>query len=90
MKIQIDTQQKTIAILENCNIEELIKALKAMLGDTYKEYSLHPYTYTYWYSYPWIKWDWASPYIITTGTPLIDYNSGGTSDTKAIYNIEIN
>lgn len=86
MKIQIDTQLKTIAILENCNIEELIKALKAMLGDTYKEYSLHPYTYTYWYEYPW----WNNPYIITTGTPLVDYNSGVTSDTKAIYNIEIN
>ena len=82
MKIQIDTQQKTVAILENCNINELVKALEGMLGEDYKDYSLHPYTYTYWYNYPWYQWHWNDqplPYTLTT-----------TSDSKTIYNVEIN
>lgn len=82
MKIQIDTQAKTVAILENCKIDELVEALKGMLGNTYTEYSLQPYTYTYWYPwYPWYQWHWNDqplPYITTT------------SDSKTIYNVEIN
>lgn len=82
MKIQIDTQQKTVAILENCSISELVKALKGMLGEDYKDYSLQPYTYTYWYSYPWYQWhynDQPLPITVTT-----------SSDSKTIYNVEIN
>lgn len=86
MKIQINTQTKTVAILENCKIDELIEALKGMLGEDYKNYSLEPYTYTYtytyWYQYPWYQWQWNQP-------PIIPYY-GITSDSKAIYNVEIN
>ena len=53
MKIQIDTNNKTIQILENIKIGVLLETLFNMLGEDYKEYTLNLEQTTYTY-YPWV------------------------------------
>jgi hypothetical protein len=79
MKLQIDTNKKTIQIIEDINLGELIKALKGMLGEDYKEYLLLNGNMTYTY-YPWIN-PIIIPYSIPTW-PSITCSTG-------TYNVEV-
>ncbi len=68
MKIEIDTNKKTIKILEEVSFNELITKLDKMLGlDEQKEYKLIPYIDPYFFPYV--------PY-----NPIITYDHGTTSN----------
>jgi hypothetical protein len=93
MKIQIDTDRKTVEVLENINLALLVKALKVMLGNDYDQYTFindhfkyHTYTWTSPIVVPYIP---SSPYPYTwppmtcsTGTHNIDIQSGMILDSK--------
>jgi len=67
MKIEIDTKQKTIRILEVISFEELVTELDKMLGlDEQKNYKVIPYTDPY--SFPYVPYN-----------PITTYGHGGTS-----------
>jgi len=74
MKIQVDTKEKTVAILEDTNIKELIKVLKGMLGEEYSVYKVKSGT-VYWYYYPTYTWTTGDTVPVTT--------------TTAVYNVEV-
>ncbi len=95
MKLQIDTEAKTVKIDELVNISELVKVLRKMLPD-WKEYSIMSdvvWSYPLYPSYPYYMWDTGSEWIrfdgvsgangTTCGNPVLT-----TSDT--VYNVEIN
>lgn len=84
MKIQIDTQKRTIKIEEAVNFGELIEGLERLLPNgLWKEFKLEPYIITNWCNpividrtlpsanpfYPWQQ-------------PIITYNSG-------VYNVDL-
>jgi hypothetical protein len=83
MKIQIDTDKKTIKVLENVKLGKLINLLKNLLGKDYEEYLLESGEIQYIY--------WQNPIYIPTTWPY-----WGTGDpfwptfttTNGIYNIE--
>jgi len=79
MKIQIDTKEKTISVLDDANIKELVKALKGMLGDEYEEYTIKKTEVIgYTYYYPWYQW-----------YPLISPSWTTTTASTTIYNVEV-
>jgi hypothetical protein len=63
MKIQIDSEKKTVKILEDANLNKLVKFLKHILGDDYEEYTFIASDYTYWAEYPWYIYStpWTTP-----------------------------
>jgi len=82
MKIKIDTDLKTVEILEGMNLSILVKGLKVMLGKDYYDYIVvPPYTvYTYvstpWTTIPWVEPNWKWPTITcSTGTYNLDIQS---------------
>ena len=52
MKILIDTELKTIKIEQPIMLKDLVKGLKELLGDEWKEYSIEQ-AWTYYPYYPW-------------------------------------
>jgi len=84
MKIQIDTNKKTIQVLGNVKLDELIELLKSMLGESYKEYLLINEQISYPYQ-PWINpiiLPYYVPYTPTNPWPTITCNTG-------TYNLEL-
>lgn len=87
MKIQIDTKEKTISVLDDTNIKELVKTLKEMLGDEYEEYTIKKTEVIgYTYYYPWYQWyPLGNPTWITTTGQSLDKLPSETT----IYNVEV-
>jgi hypothetical protein len=87
MKLQIDTKEKTITILEDSNIKELVKALKGMLGDDYENYSIMSNTTIFSYYYPWYQWQPYQP------LPWITYTTGEKyaelPSSTTVYNVDV-
>jgi len=84
MKIQIDTDKKIIQVIGDITLGELIKALKAMLGEDYKKYLLVNGQVSYPYQ-PWINpivLPYYVPYTPTNPWPTITCNTG-------TYNLEL-
>ena len=83
MKIQIDTNNKTVEVLEDINLALLVKALKVMLGNDYDKYTFIIYNrYTY---YPWIN-PISVPYVPSSPYP---YTWPTTICGTGTYNIDI-
>lgn len=88
MKIQIDTDNKIIRLLEISNLADFVKFAKRLLGDDYEKYSidmsgsgnLYPWTYPIIipYPYPVAPTIPYSPY----GWPIITCDTG-------TYNLEV-
>lgn len=84
MKIQIDTQQKTVKLLDSMNLKDLIKNLKNLLGDKFDEYTLISYEYMYSYI------PWTNPTVINPWKPyepIVTWMTT-TADTY-VYNVEL-
>jgi len=75
MRIQINTTDKLITLLEPCNIVELVDWLQMAFKDEYKEYKIDAPTYTYAGYYPWYQYKWYEPM--------------STPTTESIYNISV-
>ena len=102
MKIQLNTELKTVKIEGNVKLSDLVKHLESLLPKDcklgyWKDYELECNTViTYWsnpivikeYTNPW----WVNPYNIpyyTTGTDTTGYTITNASN-NSVYNIELN
>ena len=82
MKIQLDTEKKTVKVLEDVELGKLIKLLKNLLGEDYNKFTLMSYEYT---SYiPWIN-----PIIIEPWKPYTPYYTWLTTTGDTTYNVEL-
>jgi hypothetical protein len=82
MKIQLDTEKKTVKVLEDVELGKLIKALKKLLREDYNEFTLISYEYT---SYiPWIN-----PIIIEPWKPYTPPYYWYTATNSGVYNLEL-
>lgn len=85
MKFTIDTEVKTITLLEEVEWDELVKTLKSLLGDKLSKYTIIPHevvdVFIPWFPtlalyipipYPVYPMCFSIPYIVTCGT---SYNS---------------
>jgi hypothetical protein len=80
MKLQIDTEAKTIAIEDTIELDKLIKALRVMFpNDEWKKYKLEPKVISNWWNpividrypqYPANPWPW-SPIIYKVDTDIM-------------------
>lgn len=94
MKLQIDTKEKTVSILENANIRELTKALEGMLGADYENYTIKSDIVVYTYYYPWYQWYYTpQPWFPTTNPYYICTSTGEKftelPSTTAVYNVDV-
>jgi hypothetical protein len=96
MKLQVDTNAKTIKIEGQVQFKDLIKTLKKLLPKEWMDYSLDGSSITYWYNpitwYPYQPWVWPSDPIVTyhTGTPPRQLEGTSSVTTaNSIYNIEV-
>jgi len=82
MKLQIDTENKTIKVDENVLLEDLVKVLNKLLPKEWKNYTLETNSTWYWYNpipyYP------SQPWRIGDVT----YTDGITTSTS-VYNVEV-
>ena len=85
MKIQIDTREKSIAVLGDVKMSEFVKALKRLLpDDEWKDFVLKEFVEVKWHSPLVIKeihkfTPYVGPYWYTTGNDI-----GGTVDAPTI------
>lgn len=91
MKLQLDTNAKTIKVEEDVNISELISKLKKLLPKgEWKEYTLHSNTKIEWYSYPIITYDYIRPWwenpVVTCDTNNLTISSS-SNETFSIANL---
>lgn len=80
MKLQIDTENKTIKIEEAVNIDKFIKMVKKLFpNNEWKEYELEVGTITYWtnpypiiypLTYPTDPYPWWQPTTISESTTI--------------------
>lgn len=84
MKLQINTDRKTIKLDDNTNIGKLIEILEKMLGEDYKKYNIINDIYTY---YPWVN-PIIIPYYSPT-TPAIPYTYPTIPCNTGTYNVEL-
>ena len=91
MKLQIDTENKTIKVEQYVVFSDLIRVLNKLLPKEWRNYTLEPNTIIYsWYPhytyyYPTIepiKWE------VTSGTTTYDAKHADTI-TSSVYNIEV-
>jgi len=93
MRVQIDTNAKTIKVDENVKFSELIKVLNKLLPKEWKDYTLEASGVWYWYNS--IPWTWNEPWRVgdVTYRPSItcEPEHGMTNGTVAssVYNIEV-
>lgn len=81
MKIQINTEEKTVVLIDDVKLTDLI----AFLGDDYPQWTIKRTTEVLW-SNPSIiykdrrpyTWPWQDPYYITCGTI-----------TTSLYNVDV-
>lgn len=103
MKLQLDTENKTIKLDEKIKFVDLIKTLNSLFPDeSWREYTLETTSITYWSSpitiqpyiqpynpnYPWYD---HNPQILCS-TPNSTINGANYSTTTAesqVYNIEV-
>jgi hypothetical protein len=90
MRIQIDTVKKTVQVLDNLKIKDLLKSLKELLGEEYKEYELLTTGYYYYWTTPWIYYPhlyptYATGVLLSTDSVTPSYTDGDHS----IYNVEV-
>ena len=83
MKLQLDTQAKTVKFEESVKLGKLFDIIQQILpNDEWKEFTLVPHSITSWVNpiiYPWGEYPWVKP-----ATPW--YN--GIPDITC-YNIEV-
>jgi hypothetical protein len=85
MKFQIDTENKTIKVLEDVNLKKMVSFLKDLLKEDYEKYSFistDVYTYT---SYPIVVQPYQYPYTYTKTGDITWFTTSGS----AVYNIEL-
>ena len=87
MKIQIDTQEKIVKILEPTRLSDLTEMLRKILGDEYEEYTLwFTSEYNPWVNpiiiQPWIQ----DPYPCN---PWTTWTTSHASIGDSTYNIEL-
>ena len=98
MKLQLDTEKKTIKIEELVNLKDLVDLLEKLLPEgEWKNYSLESTIITNWNSPIYIRDWWSTPCTPYITTP-VRFNSGisglnikyDTNDsiTKSLFNIE--
>jgi hypothetical protein len=73
MKLQIDTNLKTVTVLEDMNLELLVKGLKVMLGNDYSNYTMKGTGYITYINTPWTYITFQDPYW---KWPTITCNTG--------------
>ena len=87
MKLQIDTENKTIKVDQNVLFSDLLKVLNKLLPKEWKNYTLE--TNSTWYYYNPIPYYPSQPWRIGDVT----YTSGGEMPngtvTSSVYNIEV-
>lgn len=87
MRIQLDTENKTIKIEEDASLEKLINFMQATFPENWKEYKVLTNTIISWTTYPqyvWPNWSW-NPHQITCGA-----STTSNTFTNGTYNLEIN
>lgn len=94
MKIQLDTEKKTIKIEEDASLEKLMSFMQATFPDNWKEYKVLTNTIINWTTYPqyvWPNWTWR-PYDVYCGTSATSTftNPHTFTTTNGTYNLEIN
>ena len=91
MKLQIDTENKTIKVDQNVLFSDLLKVLNKLLPKEWKNYTLESNTtiyswyphYTYYYpTIEPIKWE------LTNGSVTCDGRVQGET-TTSVYNVEV-
>jgi len=84
MKLQIDTENKTIKVEQNVLFSDLLKVLNKLLPKEWKNYTLETNSTWYWYNpipyYPSRPWTIGEPFYTTC-------DSGNT--TTSVYNVEV-
>lgn len=88
MKLQINTNEKTVMFLENIPFKEMISILKKLFPNKeWEEYSLDTGTLSYIYTYP----IWTPIYIDQPQTFPWTINCGDTASVSFdCYSVEIN
>lgn len=93
MKLQIDTNLKTIKIEEDVNLGELMDMLNSFFpNDKWKEFSLKPELITNWINpvtIPYVPYVPTYPYPWTG--PIVTYEDGTgfPQITEGTYNVEV-
>ena len=92
MKLQIDTENKTIKVEQDVVFSDLIRVLNKLLPKEWRNYTLETNSTWYWYPYPYytyqypniepIKWE------LTTGSITCDGKIQGDT-TTSVYNVEV-
>jgi hypothetical protein len=92
-KLQIDTNAKTVKVLDSMNLFELVKTLKRLLGEEYNNYTFEPGGYTYYWTNPVIipyytpTYHPYTPYVyptITCGTGVVNIELTHSSDAQSV------
>ena len=67
MKIEVNFDEKIIKLMDKVQIDTLVKTLKKMFPDDYKEYTLDAgNTIVTWVNYP--NWTWSNGYYYSQST----------------------
>jgi len=100
MKIQIDTKEKTLAVEENVNLDEFMKAVRKLFpNNEWKKYELKTQTIVNWTNpiiyerYPWRPYPWYEITYDSTGSAIetqIDNAVAEIELSTNVYNVEIN
>jgi hypothetical protein len=102
MKLQLDTDKRTIKVEEDVVLQKLIMGLEKLFpDDEWKTYTLLTGSTITWTTYPTYiyKWDQPSwdPWYVTSGTNTVNFDdkvltvtdNAILDDTSHIYNISI-
>ncbi len=98
MKLQIDTNKKTIKIEESINLFDLMNTLNQLFpNDSWKEYSLESATITNWINPVYIQphtvvlgRNYYQPYEVYCGTGSNTNYVNTLSSSNTVHNIELN
>ena len=98
MKLQIDTNKKTIKIEESINLFDLMNTLNQLFpNDSWKEYSLESATITNWINPTYIQphtiifeRPYYRPFEVYCGTSNSTNYVNTLSSSNTIHNIELN
>ena len=87
MKLQIDTENKTIKVDENVLFSDLVKVLNKLLPKEWKNYTLETNSTWYWYNpipyYP------SQPWRIGNVTYQSEGETVKGTVTSSVYNVEV-
>jgi hypothetical protein len=96
MKIQIDTNRKTVQVLDDVNLLQLIEFLKGLLKEDFEKYTfvsserdypIYPWVYPIYipYTQPYV---WPNPTYICAGDTL-PLPEGSIYSSTGVYNFDV-